>query len=91
MAIITPERAAEIRGQLCEQHGAQWLHHYHEAIEAEVVRVQAEQDPVAYLFTDVQSGDVEVSVYEDEKPRSHWHRAPLVIRPVQRSITTAHP
>ena len=36
MPIITPERAGEIRGQLCEQYGATWLHHYHEAIEAEV-------------------------------------------------------
>lgn len=36
MPIITPERASEIRGELCEKHGATWLHHYHEAIEAEV-------------------------------------------------------
>lgn len=37
MPIITPERAGEIRGQLTEQYGATWLHHYHEAIEAEVL------------------------------------------------------
>lgn len=36
MPIITPERAGEIRGELCEKHGATWLHHYHEAIEREV-------------------------------------------------------
>lgn len=36
MAIITPERAGEIRGQLTEKYGATWMHHYHEAIEAEV-------------------------------------------------------
>jgi hypothetical protein len=38
MPIITTERAGEIRGQLCEQYGATWLHHYHEAIEAEVAK-----------------------------------------------------
>ena len=37
MSIITPERAGEIRGQLTEQYGATWLHHYHEAIEREVL------------------------------------------------------
>lgn len=37
MPIITPERAGEIRGQLTEKYGATWLHHYHEAIEAEVL------------------------------------------------------
>lgn len=38
MTIITAERAGEIRGELCEKHGATWLHHYHEAIEAEVAK-----------------------------------------------------
>lgn len=37
MSIITPERAAEIRKELCEKHPGTWLHHYHEAIEAEVL------------------------------------------------------
>jgi hypothetical protein len=37
MGLITPERAGEIRGQLVEQHGATWLHHYHEAIERETL------------------------------------------------------
>lgn len=35
---ITDDRAAEIRAELCEKHGAQWLHHYHRAIEAEVLK-----------------------------------------------------
>lgn len=43
MALITPERAGEIRGQLVEQHGGTWLHHYHEAIEAEVIAALREQ------------------------------------------------
>lgn len=38
MTYITDTRAGEIRGELCEKHGAQWLHHYHRAIEAEVIR-----------------------------------------------------
>lgn len=37
MPIITPERAGEIRGELCAEYGATWLHHYHEAVEAEVL------------------------------------------------------
>jgi hypothetical protein len=37
MPIITSERAGEIRGQLTEKYGATWMHHYHEAIEAEVL------------------------------------------------------
>ncbi len=42
MQIVSPERAGEIRAQLTAQHGATWLHHYHEAIEAEVLKaVQA--------------------------------------------------
>lgn len=44
MSIITPERAGEIRGELVEKHGATWLHHYHEAIEAEVVRALVGDD-----------------------------------------------
>lgn len=39
MPIITTERAGAIRGELCEKYGATWLHHYHEAVEAEVLRV----------------------------------------------------
>lgn len=39
MSIITPERAGEIRGELTQKYGATWLHHYHEEIEAEVIRV----------------------------------------------------
>lgn len=38
MSIITPERAGAIRGELCAKYDATWLHHYHEAIEAEVLR-----------------------------------------------------
>lgn len=38
MPIITPEHAGEIRGRLVEQYGGTWLHHYHEAIEAEVAK-----------------------------------------------------
>jgi hypothetical protein len=38
MPIITPERAGEIRAKTCEKYGAIWLHHYHEAIEAEVLK-----------------------------------------------------
>ncbi|MBU3577548.1 hypothetical protein [Polynucleobacter sp. UK-Kesae-W10] len=38
MSIITTERAGEIRGELTEKYGATWMHHYHEAIEAEVLR-----------------------------------------------------
>lgn len=36
MSYITPERAGDIRGELVEQHGATWLHHYAAVIEAEV-------------------------------------------------------
>lgn len=43
MALITPERAGEIRGQLVEQHGGTWLHHYAAAIEAEVLQALREQ------------------------------------------------
>lgn len=45
MSIITPERAGEIRGELCAEYGATWLHHYHEAVEAEVLRVLGIQAP----------------------------------------------
>lgn len=37
MSIITPERAGEIRGELCEKYGATWLHHYASAIEEEIL------------------------------------------------------
>ena len=44
MPIITPEHAGEIRGQLCEQYGGTWLHHYHESIEQAVLQgLQATQ------------------------------------------------
>lgn len=45
MPIITTERAGAIRGELCEKYGATWLHHYHEAVEAEVLRVLGIQAP----------------------------------------------
>lgn len=38
MSYITPEHAGEIRGRLVEQYGGTWMHHYHEAIEAEVLK-----------------------------------------------------
>jgi hypothetical protein len=41
MSIITPERAGQIRGELTEKYGATWMHHYHEAIEAEILIAQA--------------------------------------------------
>lgn len=41
MSIISSERAGQIRGELCEKHGATWLHHYHEAIEAAILEHQA--------------------------------------------------
>lgn len=37
MSIITSERAAEIRGELCKEYPGTWLHEYHKAIEAEVL------------------------------------------------------
>jgi len=38
------------------------------------------QEPVAYLFTNVQSGDIEASTNPDHKEgeREMWHREPLV-------------
>lgn len=47
MTYITDTRAGEIRGELCEKHGAQWLHHYHRAIEAEVIRNLPRKRPSA--------------------------------------------
>lgn len=47
MNIITPERASEIRGELTEKYGATWLHHYHEAIEAEVLAKSPPADLLA--------------------------------------------
>ncbi len=41
MSIISSEQAAQIRGELCEKHGATWLHYYHEAIEAAILEHQA--------------------------------------------------
>lgn len=38
MKNITPDQAGVIRGQLTQEYGATWMHHYHEAIEAEVLR-----------------------------------------------------
>lgn len=49
MPIITPERAGEIRGQLTEQHGATWLHHYAEAIEVEVLKAIGHDNSVDLL------------------------------------------
>ncbi len=36
-------------------------------------------EPVAWMYTNVQSGDIEVSANHDEKQdeREYWHRAPL--------------
>ena len=43
MTIITTEHAGQLRAAACLKHGAQWLHHYHEAIEAAVLEhTQAE-------------------------------------------------
>lgn len=38
MAIITPERAGEIRAQLVEQYAGTWLQHYAGAIEDELTK-----------------------------------------------------
>lgn len=59
MPIITPERAGAIRGELCAKYDATWLHHYHEAIEAEVLRVlgiQAPEPLVKHLPSDDTEG-----------------------------------
>ena len=56
MKNITPDQAGEIRGQLTKEHGATWMHHYHVAIEAEVLRRHgiegAVQNPLQALLLD---------------------------------------
>jgi hypothetical protein len=56
MKNITPDQAGEIRGQLTKEHGATWMHHYHVAIEAEVLRrhgiESTVQNPLQTLLLD---------------------------------------
>jgi hypothetical protein len=46
------------------------------------------QEPVAYLFTNVQSGDIDASCDPDHKEdeREMWHREPLVRPPAQPAV-----
>lgn len=59
MPIITPERAAAIRGELCAKYDATWLHHYAEAIEAEVLRVLGISAPAEPVIQHLPSDDSE--------------------------------
>ena len=59
MPIITPERACAIRGELCAKYDATWLHHYHEAIEAEVLRVLGISAPTEPVIQHLPSDDSE--------------------------------
>jgi hypothetical protein len=49
------------------------------------------QEPVAYLFTNVQSGDIEASTNPDHKEgeREMWYREPLVRPPAQPAVPDA--
>lgn len=58
MPIITPERAGEIRGQLCEQYGATWLHEYAPAIERAILdELQSASASEAFYRVTVQQRD----------------------------------
>jgi hypothetical protein len=57
----------------------------------EVAALKSVQEPVAYLFTNVQSGDIEASTNPDHKEgeREMWYREPLVrplAAPVQEPV-----
>ena len=47
---------------------------------------QPQQEPVAWLFTNVQSGDIEASTDPDDKQgeREYWHPSPLYTAPPRR-------
>lgn len=38
MSLISNTEAEEIRGKVCEDHGAVWIHHYHSYIERALIR-----------------------------------------------------
>jgi hypothetical protein len=51
------------------------------------------QEPVAYLFTNVQSGDIEASINPDHKEgeREMWYREPLIRPPTAPAPTVQEP
>ena len=74
--------AALVAEKATEQANAVLMSLCQEAADALAAPVQ---EPVAYLFTNVQSGDIEASTNPDHKEgeREMWYREPLVRPPAQ--------
>ena len=56
-----------------------------DALRAKIEQME-KQDPAAYLWTSVQSGDIEVTWDEDAFDREMWHRSPLYTTPGAQNV-----
>ena len=83
MAIVSDERAGEIRGELCKQYPGTWLHEYHKAIEAEVLAnarltILPNQGPIGDLLSACKEGWRHADELEQERLRLNALNAKLL-------------